>query len=675
MSDHSQPLDPNFKPQKPSSSSMEKFMAVNKIYVGVVREVYYPNNTCDVTLDGIDVTASGCVWAAGVLSGMFGFRTSYLPPPKTKVLVVFTGQYPVYIIGCCPGPIVDPENHARPAVDSEESYHNSQTFSHIRSKDSLLYASQKPPVDLTEGEFQLDNLLGVGLTMLRHMAKLQAGDLAAVECHVLNDMVRIISDTFKHYTAFGDYSIVNDGGKLNVEWHGTAHDHEAWGVKRPQDPKAPLSGENRVDPNGAEGFTDDGRWRFSQYIGWLGNFIHVFVTDPVEQIGRLAEDQIRAGKFRAHVGQDGSVLVQSVADIVLEKVVRIPVPIRIRPQGDPKGNRSSDTISSTDGLKTWQPSDKDNLFEMVFQLREYARWLNNHAAFDRFRMEDKEFKVPTEAETPAPKRDGGEPDREDANKTAVDNWQIAYATIRIYRDGSIQTLDAYGNSFTSTKTGIMISSTTDIMLQSAGSINLVAGQSINLLARKDIGISATTGGLWLRASTKLQLLCQLGNVVVDTLQNGWLKIMGGLNVNNKASIDKAGEINATGNVTALQLAASSTNGPFGDHPHFFHIFQGQPAVETVVDQFDYPGSYAGQPLYETLSQQSLKTSESSSNGLWDFTDNAVPGKGSPWPGTGITQRAYPASEVESLQEPSAKTLHATIPKLVKHGESITLRYV
>ena len=107
----------------------------------------------------------------------------------------------------------------------------------------------------------------------------------------------------------------------------------------------------------------------------------------------------------------------------------------------------------------------------------------------------------------------------------------------------------------------------------------------------------------------------------------------------------------------------------------FHIFQGFPLVETVTDVFEYPSSYEGQPLYETLSQQALKTGEQLATGTWNFSDNVVPGKGSPWPGTGITQRTYPAETVESLQEPSTKETPALVPKSIVHGSNITVKYV
>jgi len=395
----------------------------------------------------------------------------------------------------------------------------------------------------------------------------------------------------------------------------------------------------------------------------------------VEQLGRIASDQIRAGKSRVHIASDGAVLVQSVADIVLEKVVRIPVPVRIRPEGDPQGNKTDDQIRTLDPLKTWKPSNSSNLFEMVFQLREYARWLNNQAAFSRFRLQDREFKVPTEAETPAPKMLSGEVDREQANLNAPLNWQIAYSTIRIYRDGSIQMVDAYGNSWTSTKTGVMISSTTDILLQAAGSVNIVAGQSINLVARKDVGISAVTGGLWLRAQTGLQALVQSGNAVIDMMGSGFLKLVGGLNVNNASSITPDGEVNVLGGLTAAQLTALATNGPFGmpNHdPHMFHVFLGAPVVRPIADVFRYPSSYEGQSLYETMSQQALRVEEQPFTATWSFDQNLVPGKGSPWPGEGITHRVYNSNE--SLQVPSDKTTFTHQPDAVA-AQQIIVRYV
>ena len=477
---------------------IQQYMNVGVICEGVVEMTSPANNTCTVRLKNIKAPpVQNCVWAAGIISGMAGFKTSYVPPVKTEVLIVNLGHQPIYIVGCSPGQPEDLNSGSRTTTVAGQDYSGSQKFNIKKSLDQPVFARHKPPIDLAEGEVQIDNMLGVGLTMLRGLARLQASGLAAIECHIMDDMVRIVSDTFRHYTAFGDYEIKNDGGRLNVIWNGTSHDHEAWGITSPDQAKAALNG-NRVDQTPE--LDADGRWRFSQYIGWLGDFINAYVTDPQEQLGKIG--QFRSGKARLHINTDGSVLVQSVADIVLEKVVRIPVPIRVKVEGDPTDNSASEQLDAAP-LKTWTPGA--NLFEMVFQLRDYARWLNNQYSLGRFRMQKKRYQIPTEAETPAPKMLSGEADREASNKDAATNWRMTYSTIRIYRDGSIQTLDSYGNSFTTTKTGIMLSSTADITIEAAGSLNLVAGRDINLLAKKSISISAIQESIRLKAASLVEV--------------------------------------------------------------------------------------------------------------------------------------------------------------------------
>ena len=77
---------------------------------------------------------------------------------------------------------------------------------------------------------------------------------------------------------------------------------------RPGDPRADIKPgtADALDTKGAvDGYTDDGRWRFSQYVGWVGNFIHLFVTDPVEHVGHLASERFRAGRSKIHAHIDG----------------------------------------------------------------------------------------------------------------------------------------------------------------------------------------------------------------------------------------------------------------------------------------------------------------------------------------------------------------------------------
>lgn len=640
-------------------------------YDGVVVGNLQPNNTFSVRVDGFGADIP-CMTAVGILSGLLGFKTSYLPPMQTKVKMMYSDRNLSFVTGCIPSIIPDPGQQTRYTTGpGAPDYHASQIFSAINNKGAAYAAAHKPPVDIAEGEFQMDNLMGVALTLLRGMSSMSAGDLARVECHLLDDMVRIVSDTFRHYTAFGDKKISNDGGKLNVIWNGTSIDFEAWGLPRPTDPKVNIDPNTKeVNFQGVDGLLDDGRWRFSEYIGWLGNFINLFVTDPVGNVGKIAQDQFRSGKARCHVNNDGSILLQSVADIVLEKVVRIPVPIQTKLENDPTGNKTNTINPNPQLLKTWDPSSSSNIFEMVFQLREYARWLNNTYSLARYGQMNLDYQVPSEAQTPAPDVNSDELDKQAVN-AGITNWRYVYSTFRIYRDGSQQHVDGYGNSLTMTSNSFQMASPFDILIQAGGSINMVAGRDINALAQNNIGLTAVTQAVRIKGQTGVMILSVAGHLFLEVLGSYLTKILGNLNINNQINFDGAtGDINTLGNTTSQAVFAVDTR-LNGDGPHDGHIYIGIPTVASVNGNFQFQTSYGGGQLYETMSQQMMDIGDVSSSGTWSFSTNAVPGKGSPWPGAGITQKTTTAGS--TLNQPSSSTVFTSSPAAMT-SEPVSIRY-
>ncbi len=640
------------------------------IYDGVVLSSQTPGQTIDVLLTALEVPIT-CIWVAGIFSNMFGFSQHYLPPGGTSVVVYVTGKHINYIMGSMPSKVANPAEPGRTVTD-EGSYADGTPFAARRKDSDPTYQGQSPYVDMVEGEFALTNLLDVGIMFLKNMAALQAGDRAKVECFLMDDLVRIISGSFKHYNAFGEHTIRNDGGKLNVAWHGSSHEFEADGRPRPGDPRFDLKPDGQPDSKGnTDGYTEDGRWRYSNFVGWLGDFVHGWVTDPTETLGRLAEAQTRSGKFGYRVGGDGSLLVQSVSEIAFEKVVRIVVPIPIRRDDDPQGNRSDSGLGKESELATWTPSDQSSIFEMVYQLRAYARWLNNRAALSRFRQMDRDFRVPTEAETPTPDVNNKEEDRERVNPLAS-NWRLVYATMRIFRDGSILHLDAYGNSWMSSQNGIQISSTKNILIEAAGSVSVVAGRDINLLARNNVGITAVTQAVRIKAQTALQMFCAAGHMVLETATDYVLKIRAAINANNTFQLTTAGHLDTEGNLTGRAVFAELTNGAFGEDRHMFHIFPGAPVISQNAAVFSFQSSYDTEQLYETMSQQAFRAGEQQASGVWSFADNAVAGKGSPWPGASPTHKTYPGVN-SSLHTPSTQaSFNATADAMVSGG--ITFRY-
>ncbi len=626
-------------------------------HTGVVVGNLQPNNLVIVRPDGQYRTVT-CIWAAGIVSGLLGFKTSFLPPADTRVGFYYTGQAYSFIVGSY-SDVVPLMNLDRAITDPTGTPVASQEVYTQQKDDAARVAdAHGQPVDLLEGEIDISNLMGVGISLLRNMASIQASDLARVECLLLDDVVRIISQNFKQHSAFGDFSITNDGGRLSVEWQGTSHDFEAWGMQRPGDAKAKLKDSDHVEmKDTVDGYNDDGRWRFSQYMGWLGDFINVFVTDPVAAMGRLAVDQLRSGKARVHINNDGAVLVQSVADIVLEKVVRIPVPVRVRRTEDPLGNRSDTGPKNQLPLAQWKPSG-EALFEMAFQLREYARWLNSLHGLERFRQMDRDFRVPSEADTPEPQLNSAEQDKKDFNGN-TDNWALGYSCIRIYRDGSVQTVDAYGNSMLTSAVGVQISSTQDILLQAAGSVNIVAGRDINLLAQKNIGITAVLKKVRIKAKEGIMALIENGKFIVDFVQENLFYIRKGkLNVNDKLATTFAGNLDVMGNITGIEVLAALTM-MHDDHPG--HLFTGAPEISDMSSnkfEFQEDQTYGDVPLYQTHAQSVLGRSEKASNATWSLKNNAVPDRtGAPWPGTDPKEKKLPSD----INDPTVGGINLNTP--------------
>lgn len=625
------------------------------IYEAYVEAVNIPSNSCQVRLKHEKIAVDNCVWAAGVISGMLGFKTSYVPPAKTAVLVVNCGFQPYYIIGCVPQSTTDTQAPARPALDAGSNYRSSVKFSPQSQASSPSFGMHKPPIDLVEGEFQMDNMLGVGLSLLRNLSRLQAGELAKVECHLLDDMVRIVSDTFKHYTAFGDYEIKNDDGKLNVQWHGTAYDYESWGMQNPTQPKATFSGENRIK-QAADGYLDNGRWRFSQYMGFLGDFIKMWVTDPQEQVGKIAEGQFRSGKARLNIGNDGGILVQSVSEIVFEKVVRIPVPIQINLPGAAVGGNTLGASLPPAPLVDWKPSDTSNLFETVFQLREYSRWLANQYALGRFQQLPGRYQIPSEAQTPVPDRYSDEADRKAANTHTPVNYRLAYATHRIMRDGSIIYIDAYGNSQVSTAAGITISTVADLRLEAAGNVFISAGKTINIVGRMGINIASILDSVRVKcakildmaagtlaslvAKGQLQISSQQGQLIIDskaTLLTGDAVVAGDFTAGDTFGVS-GGVASCLGTLSAIRVMAQDTLLE-GEGPHPGHMYEGyeDALIDSSLKLQATPAAEA--PTTPSGAYESPTTQYIRSEGLagqfelWDLSSLSAAGSAVPWNAT------------------------------------------
>lgn len=507
MSTHKGSGDSAFRNQEQASG-----LKPGMVYSGSVVSVDPITRAFDVKVTGAKNTVlRNCVWAAGVFSGLLGMRTTYLPTPGTNVLVIPGATS--FVVGCTPSEFPDLiAGGSKTITGSGKHRVDTKTAANL----AALHKAKIPlnstmGNDMLEGEMEIGNSLGVAITLLNNLVGLSAGGKAKIECALTNDLVRIVSETFRHHSAFGDMEVYNDG-RLNMRVDGTNYPHEAWGVLNEKDARVTNSG-YVVDLSSIDAAVETGRWRYSEFIGHLGDMVHQFVSEPTATLGKYAEDASRVGKSRFQMMADGTMLMQSVTEIAIERVSRIVVPIEHRKWDDSEGNKTAAMESLTkDYLKIWEyGKDPKDLARTCYQLREYARWLSGMHSYARFLQMDKEWKVPSEADGNSPEWTNRELDKESVNSNQKRHIDT-YSCFRIMRDGSQVLLDGYGNSYVSTYGSLQISAARHLEFYAPGDISLIAGQNIYIKARRNIEIAAVVGGLKLKARAWFHALSEVGSM-------------------------------------------------------------------------------------------------------------------------------------------------------------------
>jgi len=482
-------------------------LRMGKMYEGTIESGDNKSGTYTVSIGERQI--EGVHWVAGMFTGLLGIKSNIVPTRGTRVMVVYGN--PSFIIHGLPNdPRDDVSGNSKEMSQTTDGLGRGALDIPDHSDQAGACRHQTIPKDIFEGEWELLNPTGVALRFLHTMMGIGAGDRAKIEAFLVNDMVRITSDCFKQYSAFGDMQIYNDG-RLNVRFDGTSYEHEAWSTFNADDAKAQVD-QFQIEPE--EDLTKTGRWRFSQYIGFLGDFVHQFVTEPAATASSIGDGAFRPGKSRIQQMNDGSVLIQAVGDISIERVCRVQVPVEKKRWDDPSGVKSEAFQQLEQNyLKIWKYGDANKtIHHTAYQLREYARWLScfhSYARFHQLAEEGEEWEIPLETEEECtPSWTNQEKDVEQANPQVT--YMDAYACRRIMRDGSIVDWDGYGNAIVTGKSGVQISSVEHLELSAAGDVRIEAGQDVIVKARRNVEISAIVGGLILKASTWWKALCEHG---------------------------------------------------------------------------------------------------------------------------------------------------------------------
>ena len=483
------------------------------VYSGVVIAADLTTRTLAVSVEGVEIT--GCIYAAGSMALFFGVEEVGLPQPGTYVLVAYMSDRASVVLGAI-GNIPD-TTAKRPVIsgiEDELKPGDEKAFKVKQPSTMVFKRGLASSIDLLPGESERVTGTGPALRLLYNFAQLSASDAAKVEAHVFNDMVRICDNYFAHHMCGGD-EFVWSAGKNTKEFHFTGWPHEAEGKIGVNDPLAHEAGGTLMyDPadDVDNPYSDTGRWRLSEYYGFLGDMVHRWVTTPTEVISNIMEGAFRAGQYRSWVGSDGTLCVQAGGGVQIEVTQHIVIPAILKAWNQPDFDMAQAMESlDTEFLKVWGKGPNwEDVSVACWQLQYYSRYISLWHSLARMRqLQEKEYcKIPTEKDSPERIPTAGEPDK-----------TFAYPEAAMPMGGhSILSMDPSGSvALVSNGKNSMILNQGNMQFSCEGNIEIKAGGTIHLQA-KDMSIQAANrleivslfGELAAKARTSLRMLCEAG---------------------------------------------------------------------------------------------------------------------------------------------------------------------
>lgn len=498
---------------KPLMSTIED--SSTSFYTAIIQDIYPTNNVA--MIQSSEGRPYG-FFVGNLMASLMGLSQTSFPEIGSTVLVLRSATENTdtdFIIGTIPvsNMSADWQRGSNGIGVTNDAYAGVKGLSRYdRAKNVRSSANGSAPVDIVEGEQVIQNAYGVTLGLLSTLATLKGSDLSKIECFVIDDLVRILSMQFQHVSAFGEYKILNNNGALNVMFKGAMNEYETWGLDEPKNKDLKTYGNNQMNlsiDSPDKVFMIDGKWRFQQYLGKLGSFVHQFISDPVAMIDPTKQegDKFVAGRGRMVTNIDGSFLLQSVGDIVLEKTVAIPVPtMKVLPE------EIKFVEGKLDAYQPWNPGN--NLFEASYQLRDYTKWFSNYYSLAGFFSTEKgQVVVPSEKDVSDPSSNCGDQNIvEDKNTKA---YVTRYATIRIFKDGSIVVLDGYNACVHLTNGNVNIDAPVDVNITAGNNINLIA-KNITGLAKDELDLTALRRGILLKSKAWLEAYCDKGPLLLQS---------------------------------------------------------------------------------------------------------------------------------------------------------------
>ena len=500
--------------------------AYNDLWTGTVVSTDPATMVVVVAPDGENnVSHVQAISLSSTVASAVGFHETILPGIATKVLCYGRGAH-VVIIGQIPM-IESQNNHASSSLPNktilgaaDALVKKVHAYGHGTHITKSVVLNNNTPTDTLAGEKVISNEFGVMVGLFKLMSVLRGSELAQVQCHFLDDLVRIISHNFQHYSALGQLSVSHDGKGINLEVGATHRPSESVGSASSQPglvvdntevtdasvphtqwygmaPVVDAEGNPVLDNN--DNTIDDEQLnmleRMKLFVGKLGGFVNFMLTKPSDETHSLSGTPTTVpdtGLLQVKANLDGTLVVRSVAGIHLEKTNWIRVPQRIRTPEDPTGDDGStinyDKKDAYEFDNTYTYRDIACLYYL--QLRDYLAYINENVGYSDFKKHAKDFNVNDDRtkETPL------------TNITYVDpetgaKYNNSRSWVSLMPNGGISLSDAWGSAIVMEGGNIYIQPAKDLVVQPNRHLIAKVGGSTSIATRKEVDISSTEGGL------------------------------------------------------------------------------------------------------------------------------------------------------------------------------------
>ena len=458
-----------------------------------------------------------------------GFKESILPQVGTTVLCFGPGKTGyATIIGQMP-PVDTQPDKARAGLPAMScpAIPGSPALApvHASNPDSLsksrLFHNQLPH-DVVQGEKVIANEFGVMLGLFQLMSVLKGSELAQVQCHFLDDLVRVVSHNFQHYSALGELNIFHDGQSINLEVGMTHNPAESIGV--PQITKTEATSgpikDTQVNDAKTNFYTiSDERLkaveRLKVFIGKLGDFVNIMLTLPSGQPSTLdgkIPTAYDSGLLQLHAGLDGFLVVRSVKGIALEKTNWIRVPTRIRVPEDPAGDDGASLKfpERTDYEFDHTVTAEETAFLYYLQLRDYLAYIEEDLNYSSFNTQAKDFVTNNDFSK----------ERDLSTVTFVDPTTGATflrkrSLVALMPNGGVSMSDAWGSAITMEGGNIYIQPAKNLILQPLGDLVAKVGGNVAVAVNKEIDLSSTYGGMRVKTAHAQYLYSEHSGIVLQ----------------------------------------------------------------------------------------------------------------------------------------------------------------